>query len=165
MWYKQAQENTDPLRVYHGTSKEYEGVPAVPKRGQFGPFVFVSEHPETADNFARGDNRRVLTMDANVRNPFDPKDVLQHPAILKYMASWANGAGYQGRRDWTPDLNNPGFRHLAESVANNSGDDAWLLESSTVKRYLKSRGYDAIKLWENGRPTYAIFDSAQLSMV
>jgi hypothetical protein len=171
MWYKtrkiiisqtDSENISEPLSVFHGTSHDYEGVPSIPKRGQHGPFVFVTEDEDTAKYFARGDNGRVLSLHANIQNPFSPNDIIQHPFILKQIAEWANNGGYLFRRDWTADLQNPDFYKLIKSI-NSSSDDSWLLENSKIKRYLKSKGYDAIQLSERGVPTYAVFDSKQLS--
>jgi hypothetical protein len=61
-------------------------------------------------------------------------------------------------------LNDPKFKKFVDDVANHNGNDSWVLESGAVKKYLKSKGYDAMILRENGTTTYAVFGSDQLSL-
>jgi hypothetical protein len=145
-----------PSRIvgYHGTNSDFvdfalPGKAGMPTGGRKsgGNAVYVAESPETANYFARGDGANVRKVMADVQ-VFDPSDP-EHLAMLEPFVRKNFGAKVGRGALYGPDA-------AMEFLRNG---DYGLLEQPAVEKYLKSRGFGAVRMQEQpGKATWAVFD-------
>jgi hypothetical protein len=108
-----------PLRLYHGTPYTDKVIKKFEVRGggDFGPGIYMTTHPETANQFASGmDGKQkgaVYPVHAHIKNPLRVKDKYEMNSIFdklgtgKPMHETLQDHGYDGIHVTNPNEDNP----------------------------------------------------------
>jgi Barnase-EndoU-ColicinE5/D-RelE like nuclease/ADP-ribosyltransferase-like protein len=170
---KVVDENGKPIRVYHGSGREY---------GTFDKnALFGSVSPQLANEYAEAHGHmgekhvNVLPIYMKVDHPFDADNVPNTTSVGAFFNEALNQAKKDGRNVNLPLANELLNQIRAgaskeESGPNYSRHDIWYDPKSffgtegalAAKRLFKELGFDGIKHTENGHLTYGAFEPTQI---